>query len=172
MRTAVQLRTTAPTLAGIPFGSSDTTVLGARGPIAVFDPGRIVGYQVEHGRTQRLYVFRTAAGPGPDLSDVPGVHPAVNLLMLVRHRTAARRVGKVFAALSTTGHVPDAIPDAFWIRLAGLVTRRRPPSSAALEQLLARHAPGSGPSSTPHHRHSDLRPLRGGDTPHVQLHAE
>jgi hypothetical protein len=140
MKTAVQLRRRGgkdkpktELVCGIP----SSIVTGRRGPVALFDSGQLVGYQIRYRRRMRLFVFRTLEVDDRLAASVPGVQPRVQLLLQVCSPGRARLVWELFAYLLRTGHEPSALPDDFYVRV-GLVLAGRLPNHKILISLLSR----------------------------------
>jgi len=137
LATRVQLRSDPATVCRLLYGTPEAMGSGIHGPIAFFPPDSLVAYHLEFDRKERVFVFRTLEGRAPDTSEVPGVFPAVNLLMEVRSRGRVDLVRRLFAYLALTGRQPEALSEGFFVRantlLAGQLPRRR-----VLEALLQR----------------------------------
>jgi len=172
MPTAVQLLPAGSPRATLTFGAPVRTIPGARGPIAIFEAGQVVAYLLDHRRTRRLYVFRTVTATSSELVEIAGVHPGADLLILARHRATITRLSKVFGLLAITDRAVDSIPDDFWLRLAGVITRPRPFTRTTLAHILAQASPSPAPPrADPDHRGHD-RPLHRLRAPHVEPHTE
>ncbi len=139
MKTAVQL---------LPIGAHDLPrsdlvsgepreiVRGARGCVALFDPGEVVAYRIRQRRHTRLFVFRTVEVGEPLATEVPGVRPRVRLLVAVRTAARARLAERLFAYLVRTGHLPSRLSDGFYLRVGAVLSGRLPPRKI-LASLLA-----------------------------------
>jgi hypothetical protein len=99
---------------------------GRLGPVARFDSGEVVAYQVRSRRRRRLFVFRTLEVDGALAVAVPGVRPRVQLLMQLRTAGRIRLVRSVFAYLVRTGREPSLLPDIFSTRVDAVLGGRLP----------------------------------------------
>jgi hypothetical protein len=138
--TAVQLRQDQDLVCRVVHGQPAESVGGGQGPIALYPPGRLVAYQVDSRFSTRLYVFRTLAAPSPAAALVPGVHPAVDLLLETRTPGATAKACNLFSFVSKKGYEVDTISDAFWLRVAGVLAGRRRGRTPRLPALLEREA--------------------------------
>lgn len=137
MFTAAQLLSGSEPTSRLLHGEPVEISQGVRGPIAIFPPGRLVAYLLERPRHVRLFLFRTCLDRATHLSEIPGVHPAVNLLLVARRRPTVKKVSKVFGLLTKHSGDIDELSDRFWLRVAGVISRRSPVSHATLAHLLA-----------------------------------
>jgi hypothetical protein len=129
MKTAVQLRTLAGeerARAELLFGAPCDVGEGRLGPVARFESGAVVAYQVRSRRRRRLFVFRTLEVDDALAVAVPGVRPRVQLLMELHTEGRIRLVRSLFAYLSRTGWDPSALPDAFYTRVGAALGGRLP----------------------------------------------
>lgn len=133
--TAVQLLTMGDCFSGIFFGTPHDRVQGARGEIALFGSGNLVGYEIIRGRTRRAFLFRTVAGNGTE--KVPGVYPAVTLLIAARSRVHAQKVMRMIRFLQQEKIAVEALPDMFFSRMQVLLSDPRMGDST-IRQLLAK----------------------------------
>ena len=133
--TAVQLLTMGDCFSGIFFGTPHDRVQGARGEIALFGSGNLVGYEIIRGRTRRAFLFRTVAGNGTE--KVPGVCPAVTLLMTARSRAHVRKLMRMIRVLQQEKIAVEALPDMFFARLQVLLSDPRT-GDATVRQLLTK----------------------------------
>lgn len=131
--TAVQLLTTADFFSGIFFGTPHDRVQGARGEIALFSSNNLVGYEIIRGRTRRAFLFRTVAGNGTE--KVPGVYPAVTLLIAARSRADARKLMRMIRFLQREKIAVEALPDLFFARMQVMLSDPRM-SDSTIRQLL------------------------------------
>jgi hypothetical protein len=143
MKTAVQLRTLAggerpraELLLGIPCDLDE----GALGPVARFESGKVVAYQVRSRRRRRLFVFRTLDVDDSLAVALPGVRPRVQLLMELHTEGRIRLVRSLFAYLTRTGWDPSALPDAFYTRVGAMLGGRLP-GHKILPLLLSAYRP-------------------------------
>jgi hypothetical protein len=129
MKTAVQLRTLAgderpraELLLATPCDLGEGTL----GPVARFESGEVVAYQIRSRRRRRLFVFRTLEVDDASAVAVPGVRPRVQLLMQLRTAGRIRLARSLFAYLLRTGRDPSALPDIFYLRVAAALGGRLP----------------------------------------------
>jgi hypothetical protein len=130
MKTAVQLhprtsdrdRLRGQLLGGAPAA----VVLGTLGPVAIFDSDAVVAYELRRGRRTRAFVFRTLQVNDTLAASVPGVRPRVRLLFAVHSIGRARLVQRLFAYLDKHGHDPSELPDAFYLRVGGVLGGQLP----------------------------------------------
>ncbi len=146
MKTAVQLRTLPGAerpRAELLFGTPCDVGKGTLGPIARFESGQLVAYQIRSRRRRRLFVFRTLEVDDAFAVAVPGVRPRVRPASC-RLRTAARirLVRSLFAYLIRTRRDPSALPDRFYVRV-GAVLGGRLPGYKILPSLLPALAPAA-----------------------------
>jgi hypothetical protein len=129
MMTAVQLRTLAGDerpRAELLFGTPCDLGEGRLGPVARFDSGEVVAYQIRSRRRRRLFVFRTLDVDDAFAVAVPGVRPRVQLLLQLRTAGRVRLARSLFAYLVRTGRDPSALPDLFYLRVAAALGGRLP----------------------------------------------
>ena len=148
MKTAVQLRLRSADDDEGPhtelvYGSPCATAAGALGPVALFEPGAIVGYLVRRNRRGRLFVFRTLDVDDRLAATVPGVRPRVRLLLEVRSAGRIRRMRSLFAYLTRTDCPPSDLADAFYVRV-GVALGGRLPRHKILLSLLPATPSSSG----------------------------
>jgi hypothetical protein len=143
MKTAVQLRTLAGDerpRAELLFGTPRDLREGTLGPVARFESGQVVAYQIRSRRRQRLFVFRTLAVDDAFAVAVLGVRPHVQLLLELRTAGRIRLVRSLFAYLARTGWDPSALPDAFYTRVGAMLGGRLP-GHKILHSLLSAYRP-------------------------------
>jgi hypothetical protein len=143
MKTAVQLRTLAGDerpRAELLFGTPCDVGEGRLGPVARFDSGEVVAYQVRSRRRRRLFVFRALEVDDALAVAVPGVRPRVQLLMELHTEGRIRLVRSLFAYLARTGWDPSALPDAFYTRVGAMLGGRLP-GHKILPSLLSAYGP-------------------------------
>jgi hypothetical protein len=143
MKTAVQLRTLKGEerpRAELLFCTPCDLTEGTLGPVARFESGQLVAYQIRSRRHQRLFVFRTLAVDDAFAVAVPGVRPHVQLLMELRTAGRIRLVRSLFAYLARTGWDPSALPDAFYTRVGAMLGGRLP-GHKILPSLLSAYGP-------------------------------
>jgi hypothetical protein len=157
MKTAVQLRTLEGDerpRAELLFGTPCDLGEGKLGPIARFQSGQVVAYQVRSRRRRRLYVFRTLEVDDAFAVAVPGVRPRVQLLVELRTAGRIRLVRSLFAYLTRTGWDPSGLPDTFYTRVGALLGGRLP-GHKILPLLLSAYRPK--PKRARAHRWVSLR---------------
>jgi hypothetical protein len=87
----------------------------------LFSAGSIVVYAISQGKKRKAFLFRT----GPDGSDIlPGVYPAVNLLVQAKTREKVTRLLKVIASLSRRKMEIVSLSDSFFLRVNVLIENR------------------------------------------------
>jgi hypothetical protein len=152
MKTAVQLRTSAgperpraELLFGTPFDLKEGTL----GPVARFESGEVVAYQIRRRRRRRLFVFRTLDVDDAFAVAVPGVRPRVQLLMELRTAGRIRLVKSLFAYLVRTNRDPSALTDAFYVRVGNALAGRLPVHKILLSLLSPPPAARRSWTSTP-----------------------
>ena len=129
MKTAVQIRTAAGDerpRAELVLGTPCDLDEGTLGPVARFEPGQVVAYQIRSRRRQRLFVFRTLEVDDDLAVYLPGVHPRVQLLMQLRTGGRIRLARSLFAYLLRNGWDPSALPDGFYARVGAMLGGRLP----------------------------------------------
>jgi len=140
MKTAVQLRTSVGAerpRAELLFGTPCDLGEGRLGPVARFESGEVVAYQIRSRRRRRVFVFRTLEVDDAFAVDVPGVRPHVQLLLQLRTAGRIRLVRSLFAYLTRTGRDPSALPDVFYIRVGAMLGGRLPGHKVLLHLLRA-----------------------------------
>ena len=163
MKTAVQLRTLAGDerpRAELLFGASCDLEERALGPVARFESGEVVAYQIRSRRRRRLFVFRTLEVDDALAVAVPGVRPRVQLLMELRTAGRIRLVRSLFAYLTRTGRDPSALPDLFYTRVGAMLGGRLPAHKIVLSLLHARH-PSSAQKPNAALKAEGVSPARG-----------
>jgi hypothetical protein len=129
MKTAVQLRALAGDerpRAELLFGTPCDVGEGTLGPVARFESGEVVAYQIRSRRRRRLFVFRTLEVDDAFAVAVPGVRPRVKLLLELRTAGRIRLVRSLFAYLTRTCRDPSALPDSFYARVGAMLGGRLP----------------------------------------------
>jgi hypothetical protein len=127
MKTAVQLRTLAGDerpRAELLFGTPCDLGEGTLGPVARFESGEVVAYQIRSRRRWRLFVFRTLDVDDAFAVAVPGVRPRVQLLLGLRTVGRIRIARSLFGYLVRTGQDPSALPDVFYTRVGAMLGGR------------------------------------------------
>lgn len=143
MKTAVQLRALVGDerpRAEVLFGTPRDVGAGRLGPVARFESGQVVAYQIRSRRRRRLFVFRTLEVDDALAVAVPGVRPHVQLLMELHTEGRIRLVRSLFAYLARTGWDPSALPDAFYTRVGAMLGGRLP-SHKILPSFLSAYGP-------------------------------
>ena len=125
--TAVRLENDAPMRRRLVFGRPDPLAAldEPRPPLeelALFGPGRIVGYLVDRPPAHALFLFRTTARRAP--TKISGVSPAVHLLLVAATTRAVTKASTALRYLSRRSDLdPDLLSDGFWLRLADFLLR-------------------------------------------------
>jgi hypothetical protein len=148
MKTAVQLRTLAGDerpRAEILFGAPCDLGEGTLGPVARFESGQVVAYQIRSRRRRRLFVFRTLEVDDAFAVAVPGVRPHVQLLLELRTAGRIRLARNLFAYLMRTARDPSALADNFYVRVGAVLGGRLPAHKVVLSLLEPPRA--TGPSA-------------------------
>ncbi|MGA2451768.1 MAG: hypothetical protein ABTD50_24200 [Polyangiaceae bacterium] len=151
MKTAVQLRSWAGEerpRAELVFGNPCDLSEGTLGPVARFDSGEVVAYQIRSRRRRRLFVFRTLEVDDAFAVALPGVRPRVQLLMQLGTAGRIRLARSLFAYLLRTGRDPSALPDVFYVRVAAALGGRLP-GHKILRLLLSSSLPTAAPGFVP-----------------------
>jgi hypothetical protein len=144
MNTAVQLRPIAALdrpRCDLVHGEPHELVAGELGRIALFGPGQLVAYRLQHRRHSRLFVFRTLDVADRLAARVPGVRPSVQLLLELRSNGRVRLARKLFAYLAKKGPNPSGLSNAFYARV-GAAAGGRLPGHKILLSLLEREIHG------------------------------
>ena len=108
------------------FGTPCDLREGTLGPVARFESGQVVAYQIRSRRRRRLFVFRTLEVDDAFAVAVPVVRPHVQLLLELRTAGRVRLTRSLFAYLVRTGRDPSALPDLFYLRVAAALGGRLP----------------------------------------------
>ena len=151
MKTAVQLRTLAGDerpRAELLFGTPCDLGEGTLGPVARFESGQVIAYQIRSRRRRRLFVFRTLEVDDAFAVALPGVRPRVQLLMQLGTAGRIRLARSLFAYLLRTGRDPSALPDVFYVRVAAALGGRLP-GHKILRLLLSSSLPTAAPGFVP-----------------------
>lgn len=146
MKTAVQLRTLAGDdrpRAELLFGTPCDLGEGTLGPIARFESGEVVAYQIRSRRRRRLFVFRTLAVDDAFAVAVPGVRPRVQLLLELCTAGRIRIARGLFAFLVRTARDPSALADDFYVRVGAVLGGRLPAHKVVLSLLEPPRAKGA-----------------------------
>lgn len=139
--TAVQERTSdegrRATSATVLYGAPSERVSGARGPIALYPPGRVILYVVRQQGRARAYLFRTVGDDDhePLATQIPGVRPAVRVLCVAHTGRRIYRAGQLIRVVERRGQSPDQLSDGFYLR-AGTTLARRSPVQEVVDALL------------------------------------
>lgn len=145
MKTAVQLLRQAGKdrpKSELVCGTPSSIVTGRHGPVALFDPGQLVGYRIGCRRQARLFVFRTLEVDDRLAAAIPGVRPRVQLLFEVQTPGRARLVRGMFMYLAKKRSDPARLPDGFYVRI-GLALAGRLQAHKILPSLLTSAAGGT-----------------------------
>ena len=143
MKTAVQLRTLAGDerpRAELLFGTPCDLGEGTLGPVARFESGQVIAYQIRSRRRRRLFVLRTLDVDDAFAVAVPGVRPRVQLLLELRTAGRIRIARSLFGYLVRTGRDPSALPDVFYTRVGAMLGGRLP-AHKILPSLLSAYSP-------------------------------
>jgi hypothetical protein len=131
------------------YGEPHEVVDGELGRIALFGPGELVAYRLQHRRHSRLFVFRTLDVADRLAARVPGVQPCVQLLLELRSTGRVRLARKLFAYLAKTGPNPSGLSDAFYARVGAAAGGRFPHHKILLSLLERELLPGPRPRPRP-----------------------
>lgn len=112
---------------GQPVGTKTTN----HGSIELFCANTLVGYRIKNGPHGRSFLFRVVAqkksessATGP-LQKVPGVMPAVSVLIDRMSDTQRNRLVKVILYLRKKGIPPESMSDRFYFRAATLIQAKQ-----------------------------------------------
>jgi hypothetical protein len=108
-------------IAGTPQAMTSSSV----GPIAWLAPRCVAAYKIEGSPKTHMIVFRTAPARGVHLSQVAGISPAVEVLVLANGHSRALSVERALRLLNRWGVSLDEVPSSFWARLAVVASRRK-----------------------------------------------
>jgi hypothetical protein len=115
---------------------------GKKGPLFLYRPGAIVLYSITHPRRSQAFLFRTldeegqgretahgsaqGRAPGPRGATLPGVFPAVRLLLYAQTKGQLLRLQQALRFLEQTVSVAslDHLSDVLFLRLQSLIERR------------------------------------------------
>jgi hypothetical protein len=122
--TAVRLSNRSSCSRRVVFGVADQIRVVDSRKDALFSPGRLVAYLVERAPARALFVFRTASSPRA-ASTILGVSATVDLVLVASTARAVRKASTTLRLLARTRRDVDTLSDAFWLRLADLVSARR-----------------------------------------------
>jgi hypothetical protein len=129
MKTAVQLLRQAGQdrpKSELVCGTPSAIVTGSHGPVALFDPGQLVGYRIGCRRQARVFVFRTLQVDDRLAAAIPGVRPRVQLLFEVQTPGRARLVRGMFMYLVRESLQPWGLADDFYVRVGAVLGGRLP----------------------------------------------
>lgn len=121
--TAVQLRQDEELKASVFYGKHARTVAGSRGMIALVGPGRTVLYVLTNGYRKKGYLFRTGGCPGSQV--IPGVYPAVRLLVYARTRTMVHRLQTAVRWFEQHDVDLDLLDEAIFSRLQARIEEKK-----------------------------------------------
>jgi len=137
MRTAVQLRDDDDVHAYTLLGQVAETKPGKNGEIALFNDGQRVLYIKEKKSSKEACLFQTDCQKGTE--KIPGVHPAVNVLMATRTKGKTRRLLNYVAYMENNRIAIQGLREGFFYRLQVLLDGRHAPA-AEFKELLRRWA--------------------------------
>ncbi len=148
MNTTVQLRSGRGDTprSELVYGIPRKLLAGKLGPVAVFRPGSLVAYRIRYRRRTRLFLFRTLDVDDRLAASVPGVRPRVQLLLELRTEGRVRRIRRLFAYVVKTGRDPDALPDAFYLRVGVVLAGRLPKHKIVVSLLSSQLQPNDSQS--------------------------
>lgn len=109
-----------------------------KGAVALLAPGELVVYSFRARKT-RTFVFRTLAAPEDIATRVPGVTPAVRLLLHTHSLGRLRRLEELLRYLERIGCAPSALSDRFYSRLHAILSGRLPPGKVLRSLLVDEH---------------------------------
>jgi hypothetical protein len=144
MKTAVQLRRPSGPdrpRTKILHGHHCAILSGKLGPVALFDPGELVAYELRYRRHTRVFVFRTLEVDDRLAAWVPGVRPRVQLLFQMHTPKRIERVRGLFAYLARTGRDPSTLAEDFYVRVGAVLAGRLPSHKILLSLLPQPPAP-------------------------------
>ena len=122
MRTAVQLRNDQQFFSYTMHGHSEKTTKGMKGDIVLYEDGEIVAYIIGKAYNKRAFIFETDSIQGTH--KIPGVYPAVRLLVETRSRGKTQRLQKYLRYALNQKISLYNLPDAFYCRLNILLEER------------------------------------------------
>jgi hypothetical protein len=108
------------------YGKPCSRVNGERGPIWLFEPNTLVGYEVVLNRRVYGLVFRTLAEPDPSTHCLAGVQPGVRLLVTASTERQLARLKELLSLLNERTVDPPSIPDVLLLRAASALISREP----------------------------------------------
>lgn len=133
MNTAVQIRQDSRVYGKLLYGDPFKSVQNEKGEVAIFQEGEIVGYFLAWGERRRhLYLFQCGKGE----ASVPGVYPAVKILVDAGTRTRVSRLRNVLDWLQKNNYDMKALPDGFYARLQALIEGKKM-TVANLKEILS-----------------------------------
>lgn len=100
------------------YGAPVARSQGRRGPVALFLPGKLVAYELEIGRRNYAFLFRTIARSELTSCVLAGVRPDVRLLISA---VGARQVGRLkefLALVDSFGYGSPSLSDEPLLRTA------------------------------------------------------
>lgn len=113
-----------------------------RGSVLVVPPGQVVVYCLRASAC-RAFVFRTLERLEPMSSAVPGVSPAVRLLVQTQTLGRLARLEDLVQYLAKTGRDPSSLSDVFYLRLNAILAGKLPRSRRTLRSLFERETQGA-----------------------------
>ena len=132
----MQLRSAAAVRCELLCGEPASVASGTLGPIAVFEAHQIVAYLVRVGISRSLFVFRTLVVDERLSEFVPGVYPAVGLLVHVRSTGRVRALRRLLGHIARRGIAASRLSDDFFLRVSCALGGRT--DQACLRSLLQR----------------------------------
>lgn len=139
--TGVLVSTSASASAMLLHGSVIDRRPHSRGTLLLLPPDAIAFYCLRSTRC-RTFVFRTLAAPEPLCTELPGVEPAVRLLLDVDTRGRLTRMEELLRFLQRKGVAPSKLSDRFYLRLHAILRGKLPRSGKVLRSLLDDEAGG------------------------------
>jgi hypothetical protein len=120
-RTTIQIHHEQDISCDIFYGTPIAKSEKADGFTAFFDENTLVIYCISKGRKQRAYLFKTCSN-GRD--SIPGVNPAVQILIEATSKEKVSRLLAVFTSLSRRNLDASKLDESFFIRLNTIIENR------------------------------------------------
>lgn len=121
MKVAVQTRSDSRLYCKILYGTPERIIAGAEGEIAIFTNGIVAYFMAWGERKKHVYVFRCESGE----QKIPGVYPAVRLLMEAKTRTKVARVRRLLVWLEKEKISLDGISLEVFARFQALIEGKK-----------------------------------------------
>lgn len=102
-------------------GSPEHFISGSKGEIAIFSAGVVAYFMAWGERKKHIYVFRCEGGE----QKIPGVYPAVTLLMEAKTRTKVARVRRLLLWLEREKISLDEVSPDLFARLQALIEGKK-----------------------------------------------